>query len=100
FGQVTGIELPGELPGIVHPRDAWTVYSLGSVPMGQELAVTPLQLLTAHAALANGGLLRRPTLLRRALKRQDSSAAGTAVPVGEHIDSVLLHRETAEWLVR
>jgi len=100
FGQVTGIELPGELPGIVHPRDAWTVYSLGSVPMGQELAVTPLQLLTAHAALANGGLLRRPTLLRRVLKPQDSSAADKAVPVGEHIDSVLLSRETAEWLVR
>lgn len=99
FGQVTGIELPGELPGIVHPRDDWTVYSLGSVPMGQELAVTPLQLLTAHAALANGGLLRRPTLLRRSLRRQNSGATATAA-AGEHIDSVLLNRETAEWLVR
>ncbi|MEY4188515.1 MAG: Penicillin-binding protein 2 [Planctomycetota bacterium] len=100
FGRVTGIELPGELPGIVHPRENWTVYSLGSIPMGQELAVTPLQLLTAHAALANGGRLRRPTLLRRSAHLPTFDTRDTTVAVGEHFDSLLLSRETAEWLVR
>jgi cell division protein FtsI/penicillin-binding protein 2 len=100
FGRVTGIELPGELPGIVHPREDWTVYSLGSIPMGQELAVTPLQLLTAHAALANGGRLRRPTLLRRSVQHRAFAAESATVAAGEHFDSLLLSRETAEWLVR
>lgn len=100
FGRLTGIELPGELPGIVHPRADWTIYSLGSIPMGQELAVTPLQLLTAHAALANGGQLRRPTLLRRSLQPELASADTATVAAGEAVDSLLLSRETAEWLVR
>lgn len=100
FGRVTGIELPGELPGIVHPRENWTVYSLGSIPMGQELAVTPLQLLTAHAALANGGRLRRPTLLRRSMQPGSAVSEDATVAAGEHFDSLLLSRETAEWLVR
>ena len=100
FGRLTGIELPGELPGIVHPRADWTIYSLGSIPMGQELAVTPLQLLTAHAALANGGQLRRPTLLRRSLQPELASVDTATVAAGEAVDSLLLSRETAEWLVR
>ena len=100
FGRLTGIELPGELPGIVHPRADWTIYSLGSIPMGQELAVTPLQLLTAHAALANGGQLRRPTLLRRSLQPELATADTATVAAGEAVDSLLLSRETAEWLVR
>ncbi|HUG91633.1 MAG TPA: penicillin-binding protein 2, partial [Planctomycetaceae bacterium] len=63
FGRRTGIELPGELHGLVRPLPQWTSYSIGSIPMGQELAVTPLQLLTAHAALANGGTLVRPRIV-------------------------------------
>ena len=63
FGRKTGIELPGELPGILRPLKDWTSYSTGSIPMGHELATTPLQLITAHAALANGGLLVRPRIV-------------------------------------
>jgi len=63
LGRKTGIELPGELPGILRPLGEWTSYSTGSVPMGHEIAVTPLQLITAHAALANNGKLRRPRLV-------------------------------------
>lgn len=62
FGQRTGIELPGELPGTLHPLDKWTVYSTGSIPMGQEMLATPLQILAAHAALANGGRWVTPHL--------------------------------------
>ncbi len=64
FGRPTGIELPGELSGMLAPLKKWTSYSTGSIPMGQEIAVTSLQLITAHAALANGGLLISPRLLR------------------------------------
>lgn len=62
FGQRTGIELPGELPGTLHPLDKWTIYSTGSIPMGQEMLATPLQILSAHAALANGGRWITPHL--------------------------------------
>lgn len=101
FGRRTGIELPGELPGLLRPVAQWNVYSLGSIPMGQELAVTPLQLITAHAALANGGRLVRPHLL----KRSDSSELGTVsgsqiVKPGADVQSVLLDSDIAEWLVQ
>ena len=63
FGQKTGIELPGETSGIVRPFKDWDAYSTGSIPMGQEIATTPLQLLSAHAILANGGRRVSPHLL-------------------------------------
>ena len=64
LGRKSGIELPGELAGIVRPLEQWTTYSTGSIPMGHELATTPLQLITAHAILANGGLMVRPRILK------------------------------------
>lgn len=64
FGRRTGIELSGELPGILRPLSQWNSYSTGSIPMGHEIAATPLQMITAHAALANGGTWRKPTILR------------------------------------
>lgn len=66
FGTKTGIELPGELTGILRPFDKWTSYSTGSIPMGHELACTPLQLLVAQAALCNGGVLQQPKIVLRA----------------------------------
>ncbi|NQV25839.1 MAG: penicillin-binding protein 2 [Rhodopirellula sp.] len=64
FGRPTGIDLPGELSGIVRPLKNWNGYSTGSIPMGHELAVTPLQLVTAQSALANGGRLITPRILK------------------------------------
>jgi cell division protein FtsI/penicillin-binding protein 2 len=65
FGRPTGLELPGESAGQVRALCEWTnYYSTGSVPMGQELAVTPIQLVTAFCALANGGELLRPRIVR------------------------------------
>lgn len=64
FGKQTGIELPGELAGRLHPLKRWTSYSTGSIPMGQEVAVTPLQLASAYTALTNGGKLISPRLVR------------------------------------
>ncbi|MCS6292156.1 MAG: penicillin-binding protein 2 [Nitrospira sp.] len=60
FGQKTEIDLPGEAGGLVkHPRE-WGRRSLASISMGQEIGVTPIQMVSAVAALANGGVLMKP----------------------------------------
>ncbi len=101
FGRRTGIELPGELSGLLRPVATWNVYSLGSIPMGQELAVTPLQLITAHAALANGGRLLRPHLLKRTdIDENDPMSGSQVVAPGADVQSVLLDTDIAEWLVQ
>jgi cell division protein FtsI/penicillin-binding protein 2 len=65
FGQRTGIPLPAEVPGIVHAVSNWTKVSIAQIPMGQGVAVTPLQMVMAMSALANKGLLMRPMLVSR-----------------------------------
>ena len=60
FGMRTGVDLDGESSGILRPREKWNRRSLASLAIGHELAVTPLQMITAAAALANGGFLMRP----------------------------------------
>jgi len=65
FGQVTGIDLPGEVGGIMRPRDKWARINLVTTSFGQGIAVTPLQLVRAYAAIANGGKLMRPYVVRR-----------------------------------
>ena len=101
FGRRTGIELPGELSGLLRPVSAWNVYSLGSIPMGQELSVTPLQLITAHAALANGGRLLKPHLLKRTdIDENDPMSGAQVVAPGADVQSVLLDSDIAGWLVQ
>ncbi len=60
FGSKTGIDLPGEASGYIRPLDRWSVQSMGAIPIGYEVAVTPLQVLRAYAAVANGGWLVTP----------------------------------------
>ncbi|NBB84096.1 MAG: hypothetical protein GVY28_11905 [Alphaproteobacteria bacterium] len=62
FGSPTGSGLPGESPGIVNPLSRWNHYSITSVPMGQEIAVTPIQMAAAFSAFANGGLVPTPAV--------------------------------------
>jgi len=62
FGKPTGSGLPGEVGGVVHPLKKWTHYSVTSVPMGQEVSVTALQMVRAFSAIANGGVLLTPTV--------------------------------------
>jgi cell division protein FtsI (penicillin-binding protein 3) len=64
FGELTQIGLPGESGGLLQPFARWTDYSTRSITMGQEVAATPIQLLTAFAALANDGVLYRPRIVR------------------------------------
>ncbi|MCH2211398.1 MAG: penicillin-binding protein 2 [Fuerstiella sp.] len=102
FGRRTGIELPGEVAGLVRPLSEWDDYSLGSIPMGQELAVTPLQLIVAHAALANGGYLVRPHLLLKSANRISVSplASVETVAASSSVESLVLHRHIADWIVQ
>lgn len=64
FGQKTGIEYPGEEQGIVLPYKDWSGSTIGNVPMGQGLAVTPIQMVQAYGAIANDGILRTPKLVK------------------------------------
>ncbi len=60
FGERTEIDLPGEVPGLLKEPRVWGRRSLASMAIGQEVGVTPLQLITAVSAVANGGWLMRP----------------------------------------
>jgi cell division protein FtsI/penicillin-binding protein 2 len=63
FGAITGVDLPGESRGMLHPLDRWSPISIGAVSMGQEVGVTPMQLITAVSAIANGGTLYKPHIV-------------------------------------
>ena len=64
FGQKTGIDLPGESAGILRPVKQWTAVSMFALPYGGEMSVTPVQLVTAVSAVANGGLLMKPYVVK------------------------------------
>ena len=63
FGQRTGILLDGEIDGTVHPIARWSGLSISRIPMGHEVDCTPLQMVMAMCAIANGGVLMRPMLV-------------------------------------
>lgn len=69
FGRRTGIDLPGEDIGLLSPLERWNSYTTTSVPMGQEMALTPIQLATAFCALVNGGRLPKPYVLAGVVDR-------------------------------
>ncbi len=63
FGSATGVQLPAEAPGLLRPLKRWQPTTIGSIPMGHELAVTSVQLAQAGSVIANGGYLVHPTLV-------------------------------------
>jgi cell division protein FtsI (penicillin-binding protein 3) len=67
FGEKTGIDLSGESPGILHHPDTWSGRSLSSLALGQEVAVTPIQMVTAMSVVANGGWLMTPGVVSSVL---------------------------------
>jgi len=64
FGEKTDIELPGEERGLLKPPSRWSGISIGEISMGQEVGVTAVQLSTAYSAVANGGVLLEPRIVR------------------------------------
>jgi len=79
FGTLTGIELPGEVAGTLRRPDQWSSQSPASLAIGYELAVTPLQMTMAYGAIANGGLLMKPQLIRE-LRSADGTVVETFEP--------------------
>jgi cell division protein FtsI/penicillin-binding protein 2 len=63
FGSATDIELPGEARGLLHPSSEWPAVTLANISMGQGIGVTPLQVVTAVSAIANGGYHVRPRII-------------------------------------
>ena len=80
FGQPTGVDLPGESSGILRPTSRWSALSLASIAFGQEVGVTALQVATAVAAVANGGYVMKPLIVRQ-LEDKDGNAVKTFKPV-------------------
>jgi len=70
FGAPTRIDLPGESSGLVRKLNNWTPVSIGSISMGQEVGVTPIQLTAAVSAIANGGMLYKPHVVAQ-MRRGD-----------------------------
>ncbi len=70
FGERTGIPLPGEVSGILHPVKDWSKVSIAQIPMGHGVAVTRLQMAMAMCALANDGWLMRPMIVKCLLDRE------------------------------
>jgi cell division protein FtsI (penicillin-binding protein 3) len=97
FGQPTGVDLPGEEGGIVLRPENYSGSSMGNMPIGQGIAVTPMQMASAYTAIANHGVMRRPYVVagnapppRRVLSRS------TAARVSKMLEGVLAAGGTAE----
>lgn len=65
FGEKTGLSLPGEEKGLLRRPERWSLLSIGAVPIGQEIMVTPMQLLSALSSIANRGVLMQPRLVKK-----------------------------------
>jgi cell division protein FtsI/penicillin-binding protein 2 len=97
FGKPTGVDLPGEEGGIVLRPEHYSGSSMGNMPIGQGIAVTPMQMATAYTAIANHGLMRPPYIVkgdRPAAKRVLSRR--TADEVSHMLEGVLAAGGTAE----
>ncbi len=101
IGQLTGIELPGENRGLLRPLENWTASSIGSLAIGQEVSVTPVQIVSAISAIANGGTLYRSRIVkevrggtsaytRAAVEPEQVTDAKTAATVREMMETVIL----------
>jgi cell division protein FtsI (penicillin-binding protein 3) len=97
FGSLTGVDLPGESPGIVlRPRE-YSGASIGNLPIGQGIAVTPLQMATGFSAIANGGVLHEPAVIKgEADEGRRVVSQRTAEQVATMLEGVLAAGGTAE----
>jgi cell division protein FtsI/penicillin-binding protein 2 len=96
FGKATGVDLPGEEHGIVLPLSQYSGSTMGNLPIGQGIAVTPMQMATGYAAIANGGILRAPHIVdavgghKKPLpKGKRVISEGTAASVRSMLEGVL-----------
>jgi cell division protein FtsI (penicillin-binding protein 3) len=96
FGRPTGIQFPAEGQGLLLDLDEYSGSTMGNLPIGQGLSVTPIQMVAGYAAIANGGMLKRPRLIERIGEEQVHEPKGrrvishqTAAEVREMLEGVL-----------
>lgn len=70
FGRVTGLDVPGEIPGLLRKPESWSSIDLATHAFGQGISTTPMQMVMAYAAIANGGILMRPYVTRKVVSPQ------------------------------
>ncbi len=102
LGSRSGIDLPGEDVGILYPVEKWTSYSRSSLPMGYEVALTPMQIVTGVAGLVNGGELLEPYVVREVRDSRGNSLLRRARTVRNRMirpATSLLMREIMEDVV-
>ena len=87
FGSKTGIKLDGEIKGTLNPFINWSAVSLGQIAMGHEVGVTAIQLAMAYCAIANGGFLFRPKIIRQVINSENLSV---------HIEKPIIIRKIAD----
>src|SRR5881275_934501 len=80
FGERTGIELPGEIPGLIRSPQSWSKISITRIPMGHEVGVTPLQMTVAMATIANGGKLVTPRIVK-SITTSDGKTVSSLSPI-------------------
>jgi len=79
FGKRTGVDFPGESPGLVLPYEDWSGSTIGTVPIGQGIAVTPLQMVSAYAAIGNGGVIPPAHLIAKVGGKKVRHSAGRRI---------------------
>ncbi len=92
FGRPTGVQFPAEERGIVIPLSEYSGSTMGNLPMGQGISVTPMQMVQGYSAIANGGILRRPQLILKVNGEKLSEPQGHRVirpEVAEEIRTML-----------
>jgi cell division protein FtsI (penicillin-binding protein 3) len=79
FGRYTGLGFPGESPGLVTPGRKWTASSIGTIPIGQGIGVTAMQMASMYQAIANGGVMVPPRLVQALGGHEVKPSAGHRV---------------------
>ncbi|MSX01979.1 MAG: hypothetical protein F2813_02350 [Actinobacteria bacterium] len=79
FGHKTGVDLPGEERGLITPLEKYSGSSMGNMPIGQGQLVTPVQMMAAYGAIANGGVLNTPHVVDGVNGKKAPSAAGKRI---------------------
>jgi cell division protein FtsI (penicillin-binding protein 3) len=92
FGRPTGVQFPAEEQGIVPELDQYSGSTMGNLPIGQGLAVTPMQMVAGYTAIADGGILRQPQLIKRIGDREVQE------PKGRHVIDAAVAAQIREML--
>ena len=98
FGSKTGINLKGEVTGKLSPYSDWSTVSLGQIAMGHEVGVTALQIATAYCAIANGGFLVKPRLIRQIIDQNNNQVFSEKTKVLRRIADVQTMKEIRQML--